>query len=185
MLVTAVLVATLAALLERRSVAGAVARIQVAQGSAEALAPGSPAWQAVANGLPIVPGTRLRTDERGYLLLDFGGQAAVELQPGAEVVVERIDRAAETPTLQVRQHAGTVGYRAGDALEIEVLTPLAMATAREATFSTAIGPSYQLRVVSLAGKTVVLAQGVAVAVDSGERVVVEPGQPPRPDRNPS
>ena len=157
--------------------------LSILKGSIQLQVPGSTAWEEAKDGVTVLAGSRVKTDQNAQAMLTFFNGTAVTLEPGTDLVVERAEGSDKQPTVIVlKQWVGKTLSRvtklADAAAHYEIQTPSASALVRGTLFVTEVDEKGATRVQTIEGLVGVSGQGVEVGVAAGQQTTVEPGGSP-------
>jgi len=142
------------------------------------------AWETAADGASLEPGSRLRTDDNGYVSLSFFQGTTATLEPGTDVIISGLDNDGENQLngVTLRQKSGKTWSQVtrleDDSYYFTIETPSADIKVRGTLFSTEVDKDGQTTVQTTEGAVSVSAQGEEVQVGAGQQTIVMPGQAP-------
>jgi hypothetical protein len=138
--------------------------------------------EPAVSGMTLAAGDRVFTGPGGAATLTFFDGSETELAPGAEVLIEQLERRADGRTLVAfAQALGTTLSRVARALlpgsRFRVATPSAAAVVRGTEFEISVTPDQTQTFRGISGSFDVIAGGATQRVHGGEVVVVPPPLP--------
>ncbi|MFC2122293.1 FecR domain-containing protein [Bacteroidota bacterium] len=146
--------------------------------------PGSTVWETAENGTTLTTGTRIQLASSSNAILTFFNGTTVELEPGADLVVEQLEVGSQNqPTVIVlRQWFGKTWSRVAQLADpgsrYEIQTPSATIMVRGTVFTTEVDDTGTARVQTIEGLVSVSAQGEEVYLPAGQQTEVKSGASP-------
>ena len=145
---------------------------------------GSTIWERAENGTTLKAGARIQLASSSNAILTFFNGTTVELEPGADIVVEQLEVGSQNqPTVIVlRQWFGKTWSRVAQLADpgsrYEIQTPSATIMVRGTVFTTEVDITGTARVQTIEGLVSVSAQGEEVYLPAGQQTEVESGASP-------
>jgi len=145
---------------------------------------GATIWERAENGTTLKAGARIQLASSSNAILTFFNGTTVELEPGADLVVEQLEVGGQNqPTVIVlRQWFGKTWSRVAQLADpgsrYEIQTPSATIMVRGTVFTTEVDITGTARVQTIEGLVSVSAQGEEVYLPAGQQTEVESGASP-------
>lgn len=146
---------------------------------------GGGGFQTAIDGDTLASGDQVRTDANGRGFLTFFDGSTVEVEPGAQLTVQEVQRGGDgSVVIRVEQTLGrawiNVQKFTNPNSRFEVKTPSQTAVVRGTAFMITVALDGTTTVETLDGTVVVQAQGVQQTVAAGQQTTVVTGQAPPP-----
>jgi len=142
------------------------------------------AWETAADGVELEPGSRVRTDDNGYVSLSFFQGTTATLAPGTDVIISNLENDQENRLngVTLRQKSGKTWNQVArlfdDSYHFLIETPSADINVRGTLFAAEVDEEGKTTVQTAEGSVSVSAQGKEVQVTAGQQTTVMPGCAP-------
>ena len=181
--VVLILAISLSFLVFRGSAVAAECTLSILSGSAEVQKPGSSDWQPGVDSMPLLAGSRIRTETNSNAVLTFIDGSTSKLESGTEVsVVTSEYKDAFSVKVVLNQQSGKVWnyiQKTGDrTTDFQIRTPSASIAAQGTSFSTEVDASGITRVNTVDGIVKVSSQEQEVYLAMDQQTQIKPGTAP-------
>lgn len=141
------------------------------------------AWEQAVDGTTLEPGSRVRTNDDGYVSLSFYQGTTATLEPGTDVIIAGLenDREKQLNGVTLRQKLGKTWNQVDkldDSSRFKIETPSADIKVWGTLFAAEVDENGKTTVQTTEGTVSVSAQGKEVQVAAGQQTTVMPGCAP-------
>jgi hypothetical protein len=141
-------------------------------------------WEEGRDGMPLEPGSRVRTAPDSCAMINFAEGTTTKLEPGTDVIITRLEnnRDNQLDTITLKQQSGKtwnqVAKKVDDSYDFQIKTAAADIIVHGTSFATEVDKSGTTTVQTTEGDVSVSAEGQEVHVPGGQQTRVEAGLPP-------
>jgi hypothetical protein len=181
-LVAGVSLAIFFALFRPSGVQAATIILTVLSGDVQVREAGSDVLRPAVDGEELRAGDGVRTGGAARAVVTFFDGSTVELEPGTDMTIERVEAEGRGRFIRLSQALGTTWHHVTSVLdgpsEYAVETPAAVAAVRDTLFQVTVLEDGTSTVIVKDGSVAVAAAGEEVLVRAGQETTVQPGNPP-------